>query len=310
MKVLVTGGAGFVGSNLVRSLREQWQCRVTVLDDFFTGDRAHLDGVECEIVTGNVTDASRVRELADGCDVVFHLAARNIIASMANPLDDMDVNVRGTYTVLQACEEAGVGRVVYTSTSSVYGNSRTLPVHEDTLPLFLNFYSVSKFAGEAYAQTFAHARRLPVNIVRYSNVFGLRQSAENPYCGVVGKFIHAALAGEDIVIHGDGEQTRDFTYVEDACAATLRAATAEGVLGETFNIGTEIETSVNQLAQAIVDLTGSSSAIRYVPNRDIDNIRRRVLNIDRANVRLGWSPAVSLRDGLARTIDWYRSTGR
>lgn len=303
--VLVTGGLGFVGSNLVELLLGEWDCRVTVLDDLSTGNAEHLDRGTYELVEGSVTDEGLVRETIRGKDVVFHLAARNIIASTANPLDDMNVNVRGTFNVLSCCNELGVPRVVYTSTSSIYGNSKVLPVHEETLPFFLNFYSVSKFAGEAYAQTFAHAYRLPVNVVRYSNVYGPNQSDRNPYCGVVGKFISSALAGTDIVIHGDGEQTRDFTYVDDACAATLAAASDTRALGGVFNIATGVETSVNHLAATILDLTGSSSAIKHVGIRDIDNIRRRVLNIDRASVSLGYAPKFSLRDGLARTIEWY-----
>lgn len=305
MNVLVTGGAGFVGSNLVRALTQEWSCLVTVLDDLSTGSLDHLEGVPADFVRGSVTDEELLRSVVDGRDIVFHLAARNIIASSRDPVDDLTVNIRGTFNVLRSSRELGVDRVVYTSTGSVYGNAKALPVPEDTLPLFLNFYSVSKFAAEAYAQTFVHAHKLPVNVVRYSNVYGPHQSVENPYCGVVGKFIHSALANEDLLVHGDGEQTRDFTYVDDACAATLQAAVEPGAVGDVFNIATEIETSVNHLAETIIDLTGSRAKIRYVENRDIDNIRRRALSIDKASVRLGYAPQVSLREGLTRTIAWY-----
>jgi UDP-glucose 4-epimerase len=308
--VLVTGGAGFVGSNLVRLLLSSWDSEVTVLDDLSTGSRVHLEGVDCELVEASVTDEAALRRALTGRDVVFHLAARNIVASMSDPVDDLNVNARGTFNVLSLARELAIPRIVYTSTSSVYGNSRALPVHEETPPAFLNFYSVSKFAGEAYAQTFANAYKLPVNVTRYSNVYGPRQSAENPYCGVVGKFVDSALRGADILIHGDGEQTRDFTYVEDACEATLQAANEPHVFGEVFNVATGIETSVNRLAELIIELTESTSRIRHTTNRDIDNIRRRALNIEKAGVRLGYQPKTSLRDGLAQTIEWYARSGR
>jgi UDP-glucose 4-epimerase len=305
MNVLVTGGAGFVGSNLVKTLEREWECELTVLDDLSTGSLDYLAGSSCEFVHGSITDETLLRRVLTGCDVVFHLAARNMIASVKDPIDDLTVNIRGTFNVLSLCRELGVSRIVYSSTSSVYGNSRVLPVPEDALPLFLNFYSVSKFSGEAYAQTFAYAHKLPVSVVRYSNVYGPNQSAENPYCGVIGKFISSALKGEDLLVHGDGEQTRDFTYVDDTCAATLNAAAELGVVGDVFNVATGIETSVNHLAELVIELTGAGSSIEYVGNRDIDNIRRRALSIDKAALKLGYVPGVSLREGLARTIAWY-----
>jgi UDP-glucose 4-epimerase len=306
-KVLVTGGAGFVGSNLVRHLCQSWAADVAVLDDLFTGRLEQLAGHKFEFVHGSVTDRGLVNELASGKDVIFHLAARNIIASGADPHADLDVNAKGTLNVLQAAEELGIPRVVYTSTASVYGNAPSLPAHEDSRPFFLNFYSVSKYAGESYAQVFAHARDVPVGVIRYSNVYGPQQSVKNPYCGVIGKFIDCALRGEDIVVHGDGEQTRDFTYVDDACAATMLAATDDKAVGEVCNVATGVETTINSLAQTIIDLVGSGSQIRHVPSRDIDYILRRVLNVDRANVKLGYQPRTSLRDGLARTIEWCAS---
>ena len=304
MKVVVTGGAGFVGSNLALMLRDDWGADVVVFDDLSTGVADRVDGV-AELVVGSVTDVEKLRGTIAGADAVFHLAARNIIASSRDPLDDLAVNALGTLNLLRLCLELGVGRVVYTSTSSVYGNSKTLPVQEDTLPLFLNFYSVSKFAGEAYAQTFAHAHKLPVGVVRYSNVYGPHQSPHNPYCGVVGKFIESALKHDDLLVHGDGEQTRDFTYVADACVATLAAARAPTAVADVFNIATGVETTVNHLAETIIELTESRSRITHVPSRDIDNIRRRALNIDKAAVKLAYTPQVSLRDGLQKTIEWH-----
>lgn len=306
-KVLVTGGAGFVGSNLVKRLITGYGCEVTVLDDFFTGDTANLSGCAVEVIKGCVTDTEMMGKVTQGKDVIFHLAARNIIVSTTKPREDMNVNVIGTFNVLEAAKLNRVPRVVYTSTSSIYGNPRYLPINEDELPKFLNFYSVSKFAGESYAKTFYELYDLPVTVVRYSNVYGPNQSPRNPYCGVIGKFIAAALKGESLNIHGDGEQTRDYTYVDDACEATILAALSPKAIGEVYNIGTGVETSVNRLAQHIVKLSESLSEIEYIDKRDIDNIRRRVLNIEKIRNHLKFSPTCTLAKGLKATIEGFVS---
>lgn len=304
--VLVTGGAGFVGSNLVRMLVQEHGCTVTVLDDLFTGAAENLEGVDAEFVHASVTDRDQVVRAVAGKDTVFHLAARNIIASMEYPRQDMEANVSGTFNILEASRDAGVQRVVYTSTASVYGNPRHLPVHEDDAPKFLNFYSASKYAAEAYAQTFYEAFGLPAVIVRYSNVYGPNQHPRNPYAGVIGKMIGWALRGEPLLVHGDGEQTRDFTYVEDACRATILAALSPKGPGEVYNVGTGVETSVNRLAQTIIDLTGSRSDIVQVDKRHIDNLRRRVMNAEKARRDLKFFPNWTLANGLRETIRWFQ----
>jgi UDP-glucose 4-epimerase len=307
-RILITGGAGFVGSNLAKLLVKEHGWEVTVLDDFFTGTRKNLEGLDLEIVEGSVTDEEKVASCIKNKDIVFHLAARNIIVSTKNPLDDMQTNIRGTYNILSEALKANTPKVLYTSTCSIYGNPRHLPINEDETPSFLNFYSVSKFAGEGYAKTFYEQFNLPVTIVRYSNVFGPNQSPSNPYCGVIGKFIHNALRNEPLQIHGDGEQTRDFTYVEDACKATLLAALDPKAVGDTFNIGTGVECSVNKLAKHIVGLSQSKSEIKHIDKRDIDNIRRRVLNIEKIRYKLRFFPSHTLDDGLKKTIQWYNET--
>ena len=303
-KVLVTGGAGFVGSNLVRMLSEEYGCEVTVLDDLFTGRRDFLEGIEHEFVEGSILDLELLSGCLEGVDTVFHLAARNIIVSIQRPREDMEVNIKGTFNVLEAALEHGVEKMVYASTSSVYGNPRHLPISEDEPPSFLNFYSVSKYAGECYCRTFYEIHDLPVAVVRYSNVYGYNQSPENPYCGVVGRFMDMALRGEPLPVHGDGEQTRDFTFVEDACRATVLAALSPKSPGEVYNIGTGVETSVNKLARTILSLAGAEDRIVYIDRRDIDNIRRRVLNVEKARQHLKFFPDHTLEMGLRKTLDW------
>ncbi|HEV7232497.1 MAG TPA: NAD-dependent epimerase/dehydratase family protein [Bacteroidia bacterium] len=309
-EVLITGGAGFVGSNLAKMIRNEHGAKVTILDDFFTGSEKNLTGLDVEVVKGSVLNADLLMAHTRNKDVIFHLAARNIIASSQNPYEDLTNNIIGTYNVLQACKQNQVKRMVYTSTSSVYGNAKHIPVNEDDGINLLNFYSVSKYAGEGYAKTFYEQYNLPVSIVRYSNVFGINQAPSNPYCGVIGKFIQKALTGEPLLIHGDGEQTRDYTFVEDACRATILAALDQKAIGEVFNIGTGVETSVNNLAKAVLEITGGKSEhIQYIDKRDIDNIRRRVLNIEKIRYKLKFFPQITLKDGLARTIKWQKETG-
>ncbi len=204
-------------------------------------------------------------------------------------------------------KKSQIEKVVYASSVSIYGNARYLPINEDDPKLILNPYAASLLAAESYCSAFFETYGIPVNIVRYSNVYGPYQHPSNPYCGVVSKFISWALAGEPILIYGDGEQTRDFTYVEDAVEATLKAATV--IPGLTFNIGTGIETSINKLARLVIEITGSKSQIKYVERRDIDDVRRRVLNIEFARRILRWGPKVELYSGLKNTIEWIKKQG-
>lgn len=308
--VLVTGGAGFVGSNLVRILVSEYGCNVTVIDDLFTGNLDNIRTFDIEFVHGSIVSQDLLVRHMKGKDTVFHLAARNIIASIEDPLADLETNVKGTFYVFEQAMKCDVERVVYTSTSSIYGNSRHMPVCEDECPGFLNFYSCSKYAGEAYAQTFNECHGLPVAVVRYSNVFGYNQHPQNPYSGVVGKFIEWALKNEPLMVHGDGAQTRDFTFVDDACRATILAALSSKAVGEIYNIGTGLETSVLDLAQHILQITGSSSPIQHQDKRIIDNIRRRVLNIEKARRHLRYTPSWTLRKGLEATVEWYEQSSR
>ncbi len=304
-RVLVTGGAGFVGSNLVRRLLEE-RAAVTVLDDLFTGRRENLPAEGLAFVEGSVCDPPTVERVIAGQEIVIHAAARNIVVSTRNPREDFETNIGGTLNVLLAARAAGVGRVVYTSSTSVYGNPRYLPINEDDPLSLLTPYAVSKLAGENYCTAFYESYGMPTTAVRYSNVFGRGQDPANPYCGVVAKFIEALFQGKPPLIHGDGNQTRDFTYVDDAVEATLLAATSDRAVGEVFNVGTGVETRVNQLAEALIRITGVAVQPARTDRRDVDNIRRRVVNIEKTRRLLRWIPEVTLEEGLRRTVEWQR----
>ena len=302
-RILVTGGAGFVGGAVTRRLVDAG-ARVTVLDDLFTG-RADAIPTGAEFVHGSVTDQALVDELVAANSLVFHMAARNIIASTANPRDDFATNIGGTLNVLLAARTSRVDRVVYTSSASIYGNPRSIPINEDDQIVPLSPYAVSKLAGENYSQAFYESYGLPTACVRYSNVYGPGQRPDNPYCGVVAKFLVEIHAGRPVSVHGDGEQTRDYTYIDDAVEATLLAAIHPRAEGDVFNVGTGIETSVNRLALGIGEALGVAVDVHHIDRRDIDNIRRRVVNIEKARRMLRWAPQVTLASGLTQTAEWF-----
>ena len=307
-RVLVTGGAGFVGSGLVRRLITHG-ARVTVLDDLFTGRRENLPSTGLEFVEGSVCDPPLVEHLVAQAEVVFHCAARNIVVSTRDPRQDYETNIGGTLNVLLAARATGTKRVIYTSSASVYGNPRTLPINEDDALSLLTPYAVSKLAGENYCLAFYESYDLPTTAVRYSNIFGPGQDPANPYCGVVAKFAEALFAGRAPVIHGDGNQTRDFTFIEDAVSATILAATSDRAIGEVFNVGTGVETRVNELAALLIRLIGVTVEPEHTDRRDVDNIRRRVVNIEKTRRALRWVPEVTLEAGLRRTVEWQRARG-
>jgi nucleoside-diphosphate-sugar epimerase len=305
-RVVVTGGAGFVGSRIVTRLLELG-ANVLVLDDFSTGIRGNLpDEATLEVVEGSVSEFETVRKVLSGRDIVIHAAARNIVLSTKDPRDDFDVNIGGTLNVLLAAREASTRRIVYTSSCSIYGNPRYLPISEEDPVNLLSPYAVSKFAGEGYCHAFYESYGLPTAVVRYSNVFGFGQTPENPYCGVVAKFFDAAISNRSPLIHGDGEQTRDYTFVEDAVTATLNVAISPRATGQSYNVGTGRETSVNRLALLIAEITGANVTPEHVDRRDIDNIRRRVVNIEKIRRELRWSPVVTVEQGLRDTYAWLQ----
>lgn len=307
--VLVTGGLGFVGARVARALVAEG-ATVTILDSGFNGSERAVAGVPARVVRGSVTDAGLVADLVRPADLVFHMAAQSIIASTADPREDFASNFIGTLNVLMAMKDRPpeACRMVYTSSASVYGNPRRLPAHEDDGFSVLSPYAAGKLCSEHYCQAFYEVYGVPSAIVRYSNVYGPGQSNSNPYCGVIGKFIENALSGRPLKIHGDGEQTRDFTYVDDAVEATLLAALHPAAIGDVFNVGTGTECSINTLARLVIEAAGSASHVEYVAKRDIDNIPRRAVSIEKARRRLRWAPRVRLPEGLRRTVAWYRET--
>lgn len=306
-RVLVTGGAGFIGNKLVRRLLREG-ARVTVLDDLFTGRLDNLPRKGFEFVEGSVCDPKVVERLVGEAEVVFHAAARNIVVSTKNPREDFETNIGGTLNVLLAARATPgrVKRVIYTSSTSVYGNPRYLPINEDDHLSLLTPYAVSKLGGENYCMAFFESYAVPTTAVRYSNVYGPGQDPANPYCGVVAKFIDSLFERTPPVVHGDGDQTRDFTYIDDAVEATVLAAQSDRALGEVFNVGTGVETRINELAATLARIIGVNLAPQHTNRRDIDNIRRRVVNIEKTRRTLRWVPNTTLEAGLEATVQWQR----
>jgi UDP-glucose 4-epimerase len=263
-----------------------------------------------EVVVEDVRNPDKYAPLLRANPWIFHLACRTILTCGSDPQSDLDVNSASTLRILEWLRHnrpASFRRFLYTSSTSIYGNCRHLPTDELDPPNILNHYAATKLLGEHYTLLYHMAYDVPTTCVRYSNVFGPGQTTSNPYCGVIGKFLDAAATGAPLMIHGDGEQTRDYTFVEDAVQATVLAAVSPKALGDVFNIGTGVETSVNVIAHEIKAIFGDHVRIEYIDRRDIDNIRRRVLSPEKIRVRLGWLPQVRFREGLRKTVEQMRS---
>ena len=301
MKALVTGGGGFIGSNLVRALLERGD-DVRVLDNFSTGNRANLEGLDVEVVEGELRSYERVHIAVRDREVVFHLGALGSVPrSVQDPLTSSAVNVEGTLNVLLAARDEGVRRVVYSSSSSVYGTRRDLPVTEDQAPDPLSPYGVAKLAAERYCVSFARVyESVETVVVRYFNVFGPRQSPHSQYAAVIPLFITAIASGNPVRIEGDGEQRRDFTYVSNVVDGTVRAADADGANGRIFNVAASAPASVNEVADTIGAILGKPVARSFEPPRAGD-IRDSWADISAACEVLGWEPTVDLEQGLRRT---------
>ena len=305
-KALVTGGAGFIGSNLVRALLDRGD-DVRVLDNFSTGNRANLDGLDVEIVEGELRSYERVHNAVRTTEVVYHLGALGSVPrSVQDPLTSSAVNIEGTLNVLLAARDEGVRRVVYSSSTSVYGTSRQLPTTEESPPDPISPYAVAKLAAERYCISFSRVYEpLEAVVLRYFNVFGERQSPYSQYAAVVPRFVTAIAAGRPIEVHGDGEQSRDFTYVGNVVDATIRAGEAGGVNGEIVNIAGGAPASVNRIAETIGEILGKPVRKRHLPTRPGD-IRDSWADLSKAERMLGYHPGVGLEEGLRRTIDFLR----
>lgn len=307
MKVLVTGGAGFIGSSLVRALLQAGH-EVRVVDNFATGYRHNLDSVatDVELVEGDLTSYERAHAAIKGVEVVYHLAALpSVPRSVQDPLTTNAVNVNGTLNVLLCARDEGVRRVVYSSSSSVYGNTPELPKTEATLPQPLAPYAVAKLAGENYCRAFSQVYDLETVSLRYFNVFGPRQDPNSQYSAVIPRFITAMMDGGVLEVHGDGEQTRDFTFVRNVVEANMLAAEAPAadVDGVSMNVACGQRVSLNQLISQIAEVLGREPHVTYEGNRQGD-VRDSLADISLAGRVLGYSPSIDLRSGLQQTAEW------
>lgn len=307
---VVTGGAGFIGSNLVHALVGAGH-EVRVVDDFSTGKRANLDGLEntVHLFEGSICDKALVTDAMKGADYCLHQAAlASVPRSVEDPLESNRINVDGTLSVLLAARDGGVKRTVFASSSSVYGNNDTLPVSEDLPVAPISPYGVSKAADELYARTFADLYDMEIVALRYFNVFGPRQDPKSQYAAVIPLFITRMLQGESPLIHGDGEQSRDFSFVENIVAANLLACEAEGKIAGVYNLACGASTSILNLVESLNNILGTNIKPEHGPAREGD-IRHSWADISRAEEAFGFSPHVGVEEGLQQTVAWYQAKG-
>jgi nucleoside-diphosphate-sugar epimerase len=305
---LVTGGAGFIGSHLTEELVRRGHT-VRVADSLITGKRSNLDHIpDVDFREGDLADAAFAASVAQGCDYVLHQAAiPSVPRSVKDPITSNRANVDATLNVLVAARDAGVKRLVFAGSSSAYGNTPTLPKHEDMPANPLSPYALQKVVGEQYLQMFTRLYGLETVSIRYFNVFGPRQDPTSPYSGVISVFATALLENRSPVIYGDGGQTRDFTYVANVVDGVLRACEASGASGEIINVATAGRISLNDLFREMRNIVGASVEPTYAEPRQGD-VRDSQAAIDKAERLLGYRPIVSFEEGLERTIEWYRTT--
>ena len=309
-KYLVTGAAGFIGSTLVRALLDRGES-VRGIDNLATGKRDNLRSVldRTDFRQVDILDLDALRQACDGMDYVLHQAAiPSVPKSVLDPLGSNRANVDGTVNVLVAARDAKVRRVVYAASSSAYGDTPTLPKHEGMMPNPISPYAVAKLTGEYYMISFYRCYGLETVSLRYFNIFGPRQDPSSPYSGVLAKFSLQMLRGEQPTIFGDGEQSRDFTYIDNAVSANLLACTAPAAecAGRMFNVATGRRSTLNETVELLRPLTGYKGAVNYGAERGGD-IKHSLADITLAQKHLGYKPLVSFEEGLRRTVEWYRS---
>ncbi|MDX8288575.1 GDP-mannose 4,6-dehydratase [Metabacillus indicus] len=308
--VLVTGGAGFLGSQLVKTLLPTSD-HLYIIDNLSTGTLAAIP--ETDKITFYktcITDEKVLDDILPKVDYIFHFACKNLVLSVDNIYSDFHTNVLGGFTLLRKAKELSpqLKRFVYASTASVYGNAEILPTPETYYNIKLP-YSASKFTTEHYCDVYFNMYHLPVTTLRFSNVYGPGQLISNPYCGVIAKFFDAAGSDQPFEIFGDGKQTRDFTYVEDAMDATILAAVSDVALGEKYNVGTGVETSVLQLAASVKKAAAKETlGNTFAPKRSVDVVQRRCIDTGKIERELGWKNRHSLLEGLTKTHEWLKGS--
>ncbi|WP_297062755.1 SDR family oxidoreductase [Thermococcus sp.] len=298
--IVITGGAGFIGSHIAWELVKDNE--VIVIDNLYTGKEENVPP-EAKLIKADIRDYRAIAELISNADYVFHEAAQvSVVESIRDPVFTEEVNVLGTLNVLKALLE-GHGKLIFASSAAVYGDNPNLPLRETERPRPLSPYGVTKATAEEYLRVYHELYGLPVVSLRYFNVFGPRQGF-NQYAGVISIFINRALAGEPLVIFGDGKQTRDFIYVKDIVRANLLVAESKRANGKVFNVATGRETTILELAMKIIEITGTTSSIVFDKPRPGD-IRRSVADISEIK-KLGFEPMFSLEEGLKKTVEWYK----
>ena len=306
---LITGIGGFIGSSLARELLSRGE-QVRGVDNFSTGRRDNLTGIldRIDFREADILDLDAMHKACDGVDFVLHQAAiPSVPKSVLDPLGSNRANIDGTVNVLVAARDAKVKRVVYAASSSAYGDTPTLPKHEGMKPDPISPYAVAKLASEQYMISFYRCYQLETVALRYFNIFGPRQDPSSPYSGVLAKFITIMLRGEQPAIHGDGEQSRDFTYIDNAVEANLLAckASAAKAAGQMFNVATGRRVTLNETFKLLQGLTSYSGQPKYGPERGGD-IKHSLADISKAEAGLGYRPKVNFEEGLRRTVEWYR----
>jgi nucleoside-diphosphate-sugar epimerase len=306
-KYLISGGAGFIGSHIAEALLKRNE-EVRVFDNLATGNQSNLQALQnlpgtMEFIQGDVRDRDAVKASIKGVEVVFHQAAlASVPRSIAQPVASLETNINGTQNVLLAARDAGVRRVVYASSSSVYGNTPILPKHEEMPTLPMSPYAVQKLTGELLCRVFTQVYGIETVALRYFNVFGPRQDPASEYAAVIPRFLTALLEKRRPIVFGDGEQTRDFTYIENVVEANLLASTSTDAVGEAINIGCGERTSLNSILQIASELLGIRVDAEYREQRPGD-VRDSLADINKAEELLGYKPTINFREGLARTLD-------
>jgi UDP-glucose 4-epimerase len=304
-RVLVTGGAGFIGSHLCRRLVSDGH-EVRALDNLSSGRRSNLGDADIDLMVGDLRDPTTAGHAVEDAELVLHHAAiASVQYSVEQPLDEQEVNVVGTLRLLEAARNAGVRRVVFAASAAAYGTDPTVPKREDMTALPISPYGLSKIAGEHYCRVWSHVYGLETICLRYFNIFGPRQDPTSPYSGVISIFARMMLDGVAPTIHGDGEQSRDFTSVDNVVAANVAALVAPTAAGEVYNIGTGRGVTVNELVAALNETIGSDLQPQHGASRTGD-VRASIADISRARRDLGYEPRVSFEQGLQQTVHWMR----